>query len=124
MGRSRVLEFDGRWQLLLTGLTVTFLREFGLGLWLTLPLWLSLAAIISVLGQIVGRQEGWARFDSFYWSFVTATTVGYGDMRPTTRVSRGIAIVIALFGLTLTGMLIAVAPHAASFALAHMTRRR
>ena len=57
-------------------------------------------------------------FDSFYWSFVTATTVGYGDLRPVNRTSRILAILIAIMGLTFTGILIALAMHAASFALA------
>jgi voltage-gated potassium channel Kch len=104
--------------LLLTGLTITFLKEFGLGLWLSSPLWLSLAAAITLLGQVAGRSEGWSPFDSLYWSFVTATTVGYGDIRPVKKTSRVIAVVIALLGLTLTGILIAVGVHAASFALA------
>ena len=104
--------------MLLTGVTITFLREFGFGLWLTFPLLLTLAAGITVLGQIVGKKEGWARFESFYWSFITATTVGYGDMRPANRASRVIAIVIALMGLTMTGILVAVAVHAATLALA------
>jgi len=104
--------------LLLTGLTITFLKEFGLGLSLTSPLLLSVAAAITLLGQLVGRKEGWSRFDSFYWSFITATTVGYGDVRPVKRTSRIIAIIIALMGLTLTGILIAVAVHASTLALA------
>lgn len=104
--------------MLLTGLTITFLKEFGLGLWLTSPLWLSLAAAITVLGRVAGKTEGWSEFDSFYWSFVTATTVGYGDIRPVKRASRIVAIVIALLGLTLTGILIAIGVHAASLALA------
>ena len=104
--------------LLFSGLTVTFLKEFGFGLWLTLPLLLSLATAIAALGLVAGKKERWSRFDSFYWSFVTATTVGYGDIRPVHRVSRVIAIMIALLGLTMTGILIAVAVHAATFALA------
>ena len=104
--------------MLFSGLTITFLREFGFGLWLSFPLLLSSAAAIAVLGLLVGRKEGWSRFDSFYWSFVTATTVGYGDFRPVLRVSRVIAIVIALLGLTMTGILIAVAVHAGTVALA------
>jgi len=44
--------------------------------------------------------------------------VGYGDIRPVKRASRIIAIVVALLGLTLTGILIAVAVHAATLALA------
>ena len=104
--------------MLLTGLTITFLKGFGLGLWLSLPLSLCLATTVTLLGLVAGRKEGWSRFDSVYWSFITATTVGYGDIRPVKRTSRIIAVVIALLGLTLTGILIAVGVHAATLALA------
>lgn len=104
--------------MLFTGLTITFLMEFLFGLWLTSPLLLSLAAAVTVLGQVAGKKEGWSRFDSFYWSFITATTVGYGDVRPTKRLARVLAIVIALLGLTFTGILVSVAVHAATIALA------
>lgn len=104
--------------MLLTGLTITFLKNFALGIWLTSPLLLSLALLIAILGRIVGRMEDWSRFDSIYWSFITGTTVGYGDVRPVKRGSRILAIVIALLGLTMSGILIAVAVHAANLALA------
>jgi len=103
--------------LFFTGLTATFFKEFVFALWVTFPLLLSLAFAVTVLGQIVGKKEGWSRFDSFYWSFITATTVGYGDFRPTKRSSRIIAIVIALAGFILTGILVAVAVHSATLAL-------
>jgi len=102
---------------LLFGLTITFLKQFGIGLWLTFPLLLSLAAAITLLGQTVGKKEGWSRFDSIYWSFITATTVGYGDIRPIKRGSRILAILIAFLGLVLSGIVVGVAVRAGSLAL-------
>ena len=99
------------------GLTVAFLKQFGLGLSLTSPLLLSLAAAITLIGRAVGRKEGWSRFDSLYWSFITATTVGYGDIRPVQRSSRIFAVVIAFLGLVQSGIVIAVAVQAATLAL-------
>ncbi len=99
------------------GLTIRFLSEFADGLWLTAPLLLFLAGTITLIGQFVGKKEGWSRFDSFYWSFVTATTVGYGDIRPTHRASRLLAIVTAFLGLLFTGILIAIAVSAGTEAL-------
>jgi Ion channel len=103
--------------MIFTGLTLTFLKQFGLGLSLTFPLWLSLGIFITLLGQVVGKKEGWSRFDSFYWSFITATTIGYGDIRPLARDSRIISILIGFLGLVLSGIIIAVAVHAATLAL-------
>jgi hypothetical protein len=103
--------------LIATGLTVTFVKQFSLGLWLTFPVLLTLGIAIALLGQIVGTREGWSRFESFYWSFITATTVGYGDIRPVKQGSRISAVLIAFLGLVLTGILIAVAVHAATLAL-------
>jgi len=80
----------------LTGITLTFFKEFALGIWLTFPVLLTFGLAIALSGQVVGRKEGWSRFDSFYWSFVTATTVGYGDLHPVKRASKLIALLIAL----------------------------
>lgn len=99
-------------------LAIAFLKEFAYALWLASPMLLILAAVITALGQVVGKKERWSAFDSFYWSFITATTVGYGDLRPTAKASKVYAIVIGLLGLILTGILIAVAVYATSLAFA------
>lgn len=102
---------------ILWGLTIRFVKQLAIGLWLFSPLLLTLMLVIMLLGYLAGKQEGWSRFDSFYWAFVTATTVGYGDFRPTKRRSRFIAILTAVLGLLATGIIIALGVHAATKAL-------
>jgi hypothetical protein len=103
--------------MIFTGITITFLKQLCFGLWLTLPLLLSLVAGITLLGYGVGRKEGWSRLDTFYWSFVTATTVGYGDFRPVENASKIAAVLIAFLGLMLSGIIVAVTVHAVNLAL-------
>ena len=81
------------------------------------PLLFALLAAIMILGHWVGRLERWSRLDSFYWAFVTATTLGYGDLRPSQTRSKVIALLIAFLGLILTGIVIAAAVQATSLAL-------
>jgi len=94
-------------------ITAEFLRLFLRGLYFTSPLLLLLLLIIVLLGQIAGRHEAWSKFDAFYWSFITAITVGYGDFHPRKRLSKGLAILIALVGIIFTGIIVAIALHAA-----------
>ena len=77
-------------------------------LWSFAPLLSVLVLVILFLGYLTGKEEGWSRLDSFYWAFVTATTVGCGDLRPTKRKSGIIAILIAVLGLLTTGIIIAL----------------
>ncbi|MCX6993174.1 MAG: potassium channel family protein [Kiritimatiellaeota bacterium] len=93
--------------------TAEFLRLFLRGLYFISPLLLILLLIIVLIGQIVGRHEAWSKFDAFYWSFITAITVGYGDFHPRKRLSKGLAILTALVGIIFTGIVVAVALHAA-----------
>lgn len=43
--------------------------------------------------------------DAIWWSFVTATTVGYGDISPVTTIGRIIAALLMLIGIGTIGML-------------------
>jgi len=40
-------------------------------------------------------------FDAIYWSFITITTVGYGDISPVSEIGRVIAFVIVILGITM-----------------------
>lgn len=89
--------------------TLDFLWNLGSVLLLVLPLFLGLGLIIAVLSIIIGRREGWPLGDSLYFGFITALTVGYGDLRPTVGLNKFLAIVVALFGLITSGILVAIA---------------
>ena len=89
--------------------TLTFIRLFFWSIYLIAPLLVFLSFVIIVLGQIVCHIEKWNKFDGLYWSFITATTVGYGDIRPLKIVSKVLSVVIALVGIMLTGIILAVA---------------
>ncbi len=99
--------------------TLEFTRIFFTELYYVGPLLLTLAILIVILGLLVGRREGWPRLDAIYYAFITATTVGYGDFRPRKRSSKCLAIAIALTGVLLTGLIVAVALHAATDAFRH-----
>ncbi len=93
--------------------TLSYLGHFADHLWFSWPLLGMLVLVISVLGLMVGLHESWPRFDSIYWAFITATTVGYGDIRPKRPFSRVMSIVIALIGVTFTGIIVALAINSA-----------
>lgn len=96
--------------------TYFFVAKFVYGLTLVLPLLVLLGSVIALLGLVIGRREGWSRADALYYAFVTATTVGYGDFRPQQRFGKFAAIAIALTGLVMTGIVVAIGVEAAHHA--------
>lgn len=97
--------------------TLLFLKLFYYGLLLTAPILIFLALVVIALGQIVGRQESWKPDEALYWSFITATTVGYGDYRPLRGLSRLLAVLIAFCGVIFTGILVSIAIASTTYVL-------
>ena len=94
--------------------TYEFINTFFLGLVYASPILLFLILLIALIGQSIGKREGWSRVDSLYYAFITATTVGYGDFRPENNYGKLFAILIALLGLVLTGIIVSIGVKAAS----------
>lgn len=96
--------------------TFAFLEFFFYITYLVFPLLFFMSVLVLILGLIVARFEGWTRFTGFYWALITATTVGYGDLRPLRKRSRCVAVMIAFIGIVLSGIFVAIAVKSASAA--------
>jgi hypothetical protein len=88
-------------------------REFAAGLLFGLgvvwPILSALVVAIVGLGLAVGFLEGWSWHDSIYFAFVSALTIGYGDLAPKTFLARALTIFIGLSGVLFTALVAAVA---------------
>lgn len=74
----------------------------------------ALAGLIFLGTLVYHNLEGWSWISSFYFSVTSITTVGYGDLHPTTDTSRlftsvyvlsGVAIALAALGIIGTNYL-------------------
>lgn len=56
--------------------------------------------IVLASGTVVYHYvEGWRWLDSLYFSFITLTTIGYGDFSPETDFGRIFTMVYVVFGI-------------------------
>jgi hypothetical protein len=66
-----------------------------------------LSLLVLGVGTLVYRiLEDWSWVDSFYFSAVTLTTVGFGDLTPTTTASKLFTIFYIFTGISLIGSLL------------------
>ena len=79
------------------------------GLRVVWPILSILLVLIVALGLVVGWMEGWRLSESLYFSFVSALTIGYGDLAPKTLLARSLAVLIGVCGVLLTALVAAVA---------------
>jgi voltage-gated potassium channel len=62
------------------------------------------AVLLIATGTVVfSLLEDWSIVDSFYFSVVTATTVGFGDITPDTDEAKLFTVVYIIFGISIIG---------------------
>jgi hypothetical protein len=95
---------------------MTMRREFALallrGIGIIWPVLSALTAVIVGAGLFVGSVEGWGLWRGVYFAFVTALTIGYGDLVPTHRLTQAVAVLTGFTGILVTALLAGVAVRA------------
>ncbi len=91
----------------------TFFHEFLRVLYYVRSILLGLFLIITVLGIVIAGQESINIWDGIYFAFISAYTVGYGDIVPTKALTKFLAaFILPLLGMIFTGIMVAAAMQA------------
>ncbi len=56
-------------------------------------------AILAIGTVVYHYLEGWTWLDAFYFSFITLTTIGFGDFAPTTEAGKIFTILYIIVGV-------------------------
>ncbi len=85
-----------------------FVRSLFQGLHILWPVLSAILLFVAGLGVIIGLVEGWGVWPGVYFAFVTALTIGYGDLVPSGPLTQALALVAGFAGITLTALLAGV----------------
>lgn len=97
--------------------SIDFARALIVLLRKSFPIWGGISLFIMIGGFLLAWLEDLPIGTGLYFAWVTGTTVGYGDLTPTSGAARVVAIVVALFGILFTGFIVALALEAAKLSI-------
>jgi voltage-gated potassium channel Kch len=98
-----------------------FTKDFLIIFWYLLihlfPIWGFLSVVITLFGVVLAKLEGLTIGTGIYFAWITATTVGYGDIRPEQGMARLLCVILAIVGIINTGIILSVALNASRLAM-------
>ena len=93
-----------------------FIEIYAKGLFYLWPIFAVLVGVIVALGLRIGALEQWAPQDAVLFALITATTISFGVMHPSSRRSKWLVLGIAFTGLLLTGLIVSIGLEAVAHA--------
>jgi voltage-gated potassium channel len=97
--------------------TKDFLTIFWHSLIHLLPIWGFLSVLITLFGVVLAKLEGLSIGTGIYFAWITATTVGYGDITPGSGIAKILCVILAITGIINTGIILSVALNATRYAM-------
>lgn len=77
----------------------------------------ALLLILLTFALITAEADDIALADAVYFIFITALTVGYGDITPSSEIARAISVLSGIIGVIFVGLLVAVSVRALEHAV-------
>ena len=74
--------------------------------------------LVGVCAMLIARLDQIPLEDALYFAFITAFTVGFGDLAPKSRGARAVAVLLAFAGVILVGIVVGLAVHSLDLVLA------
>ncbi len=93
-----------------------FIEIYAKGVFHLWPIFVVLVGVIVAIGLRIGALERWAPQDAVLFALITATTISFGAMHPSSRRSKWLVLGIAFTGLLLTGLIVSIGLEAVAHA--------
>ena len=79
---------------------------------------LALLLVLLAFALITAKVDSISLTDALYFVFITALTVGYGDITPGSGITQAISVLSGVVGVVFVGLLVAVSVRALEHAMA------
>ncbi len=96
---------------------IVFIRNLFRMIFFVRGVLLALLLVLLIFALITSKMDDVSFLDALYLAFITALTVGYGDITPVTGISRAIGVLTGLVGVIFMGLVVAVSTRALEIAV-------
>lgn len=96
---------------------IIFVRHLSRMLWFVRGVLLSLLLVLLAFALITAKVDDIPLADALYLVFITALTVGFGDITPSSGITRITMVLAGFIGVIFVGLVVAVSTRALKLAV-------